>query len=37
MSYAFGVEVDESCYVYETGQVRSIPVNEDDTDVSFSF
>ena len=37
MSYAFGVEANESCYTYETGQVRSVPLNEDDTDVSAAF
>ena len=35
--YAIGVEADVSCYTYETGETRSIPLNEDDTDVSFSF
>ena len=35
--YAFGVEADQSCYTYETGKTLSIPLNEDDTDVSISF
>ena len=35
--YAFGVEADQSCYTYETGETRSIPLNEDDRDVSISF
>ena len=35
--YAFGVEADQSCYAYETGETLSIPLNEDDTDVSHAF
>ena len=35
--YAFGVEADESCYAYETGETLSIPLNEDDTDASNAF
>ena len=35
--YAFAVEANESCYTYEAGETRSVPLNEDDPDVSIAF